>query len=304
MRIVKPFHAALLLLALASCGNHSGRYTPEDNSPAAAAGSLADSASVAASSTTAYAELPLNSPERKMVRTANIRARVNDLQDVTSRLETLVTGLHGIVAESNLQNEVVREDEYAYRPDSLRKVQVYVPTAHLLLRVPVQYMDSVVHCIGQMAAFTSTRVLKQEDVTLQWLSNQMKISAAEKSLSQPVTGDAKRHTVNVMSYTDNKQEQTINRKVNNMEMNDLAAYATIGVELFQGQLADVQVVVNPETATRARLSTAIGIALRRGAVSLREVLLLLLSCWPFLLIGMGGWLVFRRRRAGKALLKG
>ncbi|SCB75311.1 protein of unknown function [Chitinophaga costaii] len=294
MRYVKPYYAAFLLLAIVSCGKRTDYKHASVQMEAATAADDANADSV----------MPLQSADRKMVRTATIRARVNNLQSVTSQLENLAGSVGGIVAESNLQNEVVQENEYAYGPDSIRKVQVYVPTAHLELRVPVLYLDSVLRRVGELSVFTNSRVLKQEDLTFQYLSNNLKIKAANQQLAQPVVGAQHQHGIDAAQYTSKKQEDKIDRTVQNQVFNDQVAYATLQVTLFQGQLADVQVVVNPEVVTRAGFVAEMGIALRNSAALLREIILFLISYWPFVFIGILAWNIFRRRRrVGKTIVK-
>ena len=300
MRTVILWCTAISMLAMAACSDSRYREKSEIADVSLHNNTVADSTAIEAD---VKAVAPLISPERKMIRTATLRVRVTDTQAAATKLENLVTSFSGIVVESNLQNDVLQTNEYPYQSDSLKKVQVYIPTAHMVLKVPVQHMDSVIHSIGNAAAFTNYRVLKQEDVTLKYLSNSMKIDAADKSLAQKVSTSGRR-SVEAAEYTDAVKDQSIDRTVENLLMKENVAYATLEVEFFQGQQADVQVVINPNVVTRAWFGAELLTALRQGTDLLRGFLLVMVECWPlWVLIGVI-WMVWRKRvRVPKMVMK-
>lgn len=257
----------------------------------------ADSTAVTSTSpeTGANAVLPLNSPARKMLRTASISARVADLQQVTLQVEDLVQGMHGIVLQSELHNQVEESNVYPYQADSLRKVEVYRPVAHLELRVPAPLLDSAIRSIARWAAFVEHRELKQQDITLTMLANQLKIAASAQSLSHPLPTNA-RQAVSNATYTDSKREQYIDRKIENLSLDDNVAYAALSVDLFQHPLASATVMVDPVVITRAAFGPALLNALAQGGMMLRGMILLLVQCWPLLLLAAAGFLLYRKRR--------
>lgn len=286
MRVVKPYYAAALLLALFSCQSASRKSFSE----AAGADSTAVAATQAAPSPNMI--MPLSSPARKMLRTASISARVGDLEAFTMQVEGLANTLHGIVLQSTLRNVEQQSNTYAYHGDSLREVTVYRPEAHLELRVPVPMLDSVVHSIARWAQFTDHWELKQEDVTLTMLANRMKANAAKKAATrQLVTTD--KNALGAANYQDNKTQETIDRQVENLSLDDQVAYAALSVDLYQRQVAVTETVINAAAITRAGFGTELGGAARQGVTILRDVLLGVVTVWPFLLLLGAGVVVYR-----------
>jgi hypothetical protein len=72
------------------------------------------------------------------------------------------------------------------------------------------------------------------------------------------------------------------------------ALSTITVELFQPEIAEVQVILNPERLSEPPLGRAALTALRSGAVFFRGLLLFFLRIWPVFVIGALGWFAYRR----------
>ena len=251
-------------------------------------------ATATADSTTFSNEITsLNSPSRKRVRTADVRCRVSNVFNATSALERVVNSIDGVIVESTIQNDFGVSKEIPYSVDSLKRIQLYTPTASLTLRVPAAKLDSVVGSLTAMASFIDYRTLKSQDKTLDYLSNALK-NNEQGNVEAPPAPVKKKTPLDVVAYEDRKKENIIDRKIVNLAILDDVNYATFTVQLFQPQLADVQVIVNPESATRAGFWTEFITALRSGAEIFKNVFLFLLQLWPFLLLAALIWFGVKR----------
>ncbi|MBO9151999.1 DUF4349 domain-containing protein [Chitinophaga sp. GCM10012297] len=230
---------------------------------------------------------------RKRIKTADIRCRVNDVVSATSGLEKLVVSLNGVVVESNLRNEETRHHEYPWSADSLKRVTTYSPLASLTLKVPSQRLDTVVHALTNTAARISHRVLKDTDVTLSYLRNQLHNKAGEKHRRDTAHSQREKE-LDLSRYDDAKQADVINRTIHNMGIDDEVAFSTITVELFQPEMTDVQVVLNPERLSRPPMGVAAVTALQGGLEFFRAMLLFLLRLWPVFVIGALTWFAYKK----------
>ncbi|GAA3955453.1 hypothetical protein GCM10022209_61270 [Chitinophaga oryziterrae] len=219
---------------------------------------------------------------------------MNNVFRAASTLEHIVTSIDGVIVESTMQNDFGVSKEIPYSADSLKRIQLYSPTANLTLRVPAAKLDSVVESLTAMASFIDYRTLKSQDKTLDYLSNALKNNEqgnVEETTPPVVT---KKKPLDIIAYEDRKKENIIDRKIVNMAILDDVNYATFSVQLFQSQLADVQVIVNPDRAIRAGFGTELLTALRNGVDIFKNVLLFILQLWPFLLLLAGGWFGYRK----------
>ncbi|MCF6403016.1 DUF4349 domain-containing protein [Chitinophaga filiformis] len=279
MRI--PLYLMAPVLLAAACSTAPSSLSKEEE----AFVSTADSTNLANDITA------LNSPSRKRVRTADVRCRVSNVFSSLSALEHTVIGVGGMVGESTMHNDVAMTQDLPYSVDSLKRVQLYTPTATLTLRVPAASLDSVVHTLTSMATFIDYRTMKDEDKTLLYLSNSLKNDAPEPAVLKPT---AKGTALDVATYQDQRYDEGTNRRIANLAILDDVHYATFSVQLFQPQQADIQVIVNPDKVTRAGFGTRILTALVAGTETLSNVFVFLLSCWPFLIVVVAGWFGYRR----------
>ncbi|SDG17296.1 DUF4349 domain-containing protein [Chitinophaga filiformis] len=279
MRI--PLYLMAPVLLAAACSSAPSSLSKEEDAYVA----TADSTGLANDITA------LNSPSRKRVRTADVRCRVSNVFNSLSVLEHTVIGVNGMIAESTMHNDVAMTQDVPYSADSLKRIQLYTPTANLTLRVPAASLDSVVHTLTSMATFIDYRTLKDEDKTLLYLSNSLKNDAPASAALKPTP---KGTALDVATYQDQRYDEGTDRRIANLAILDDVHYATFSVQLFQPQQADIQVIVNPDKVTRAGFGTRTLTALILGTETLSNLFVFLLSCWPFIIVLVAGWFGYRR----------
>jgi hypothetical protein len=228
---------------------------------------------------------------RKIIRTADIRCRVQDVFRSATEVEHMVNAAGGSVAESRYVNEIADTKEFNISADSLKQVQVYTPTANLTLRIPTKYLDSVVAALSGSAAFINQRTLKQTDATYEYLSNALRNEALTPAAQVPQA--ITNRQLPVKQYSDEQQSDAIDRRMENLRVLDDVNYATCTVQLFQPQRIDVTIIADPAMATQAGWNSEIGSSLRNGVSMLRGILMFLISIWPAWVIGGLVYLVYR-----------
>jgi Domain of unknown function (DUF4349) len=304
------FYLIIPILGLCACSAH--HMSPEEKAYAATADSTSFSGDIS----------NINSSSRKRVKSADARCRVPSVFEATSKLERLVTGLGGVVVESSLQNESVQHYELPYNSDSVKSIQLYTPTANLTLKVPVASLDSVDRSLTAIASFIEHRVIKDQDMTLRYLANAMKNEqheiktdkeekaaarreqAAERHAKAAPTTSVNVNTstgaenndeqLNAVAYKDQKDDAVIDRRLNNLAILDDVAYSTLTIQLYQPQVTDVQIVLNPAQISRAGFGTELLTAVKSGAEVLRNILLFFVQIWPFLIAFVLGWIGYRK----------
>ncbi|HEY9262507.1 DUF4349 domain-containing protein [Chitinophaga sp.] len=264
----------------------------------------------------------INSSSRKRVKSADARCRVPSVFQATSKLERLVTSLGGVVVESNLQNESVQHYQLPYSADSIKSIQLYTPTVNLTLKVPVEHLDSVDQSLTAIASFIEHRVIKDQDMTLKYLANAMKNEQHELKTGKEEKAAARREQaaekrekasagtsvnvttttgtesndaqLNAVAYQDQKDAAVIDRRINNLAILDDVNYSTLTIQLYQPQVTDVQIMLNPAQISRAGFGTELLTAVKSGAEILRNILLFFVQIWPFLIAFVLGWIGYRK----------
>ena len=232
------------------------------------------------------------SPPRKRIRSADIKCRVDNVLQATLRLEHLVTQLDGGITESHIDNSPVETKEFVYKTDSLKKIQIIAPTATLTLRIPEKYLDSVVNMLSQSSGYVNYRTLKQSDVTLQYLSNNLKNQEQAKS---PIDIDkGEKNRLDLLQYKDERQEAMVDRKIANLQLNDDVKYSTLTVNFFQPAITDITVQINPDAIIKTSLSTDLRASLQGGVEILRTFLLAFVALWPLWMLGVLAWFGYKK----------
>ncbi|MBO9728797.1 MAG: DUF4349 domain-containing protein [Chitinophaga sp.] len=261
----------------------------------------------------------INSPSRKRVKSADTRCRVPSVFKATAQLEHLVTSLGGVVVESSLSNESVQQYQLPYSSDSIKRMLIYTPTANLTLKVPAERLDSVDQSLTAIASYIEHRTIKAEDMTFKYLANALKNEQHEKKAAKEdaaatrrekqgkppvekvVTGDNaivvagdNAAALNAATYKDQKDEAVIDRQMSNLAILDDVNYSTLTVQLYQPEVTDVQIVLNPAAVSRAGFGTELLTALKDGTVVLRNIFLFFVQIWPFLIAAVLAWMGYRK----------
>jgi len=289
--------AAVLLLG--SCGNGNS-----DQSTVSEAAAANDYLASADSTSFAAGLQSLSSPSRKFIRTADVRARVTDVYSATTQLETLTLLLGGIIQESKLSNEVASAKTIYYKPDSNLQTQTYTTTAHLTLRVPAAKLDTVLKVIPALSAFVDYRTLNQSDVTLNYLGNALRNAAMGNSSNAAALASKTKDAIQAAEYADQKAEEEITRKVENLHLLDEVNYATIIVAFYQPMQVSSVVTVNPEHVTAPPYGAELLQAFKAGLSFLRALSVFVLQLWAvWLLLGLGLYIYRRERRRRNASIQ-
>lgn len=224
----------------------------------------------------------LNSPSRKIIHSADMRCRVSNVYQAVDTLERLVNALQGIVTESRMENDITSSETLRYKTDSQKIVRAYTTTAHLTLRVPTMYLDTVIRKLPQLASFIDNRVMERQDVTLQYLSNAMKNEAA--GVAPPAVADKKNGGIKENPKQSHinpvKADTIVDRRIANLQILDDVNYATFRVDFYQPEMIDVQVVADVHRASVIPFGTRVSMAIRDGLQFFKAICIVFFTVWP------------------------
>ncbi len=301
----RPFLPVILfalVLTICSCsGGGSGRYqSAAPGESMSVADSATSSEGVADNTANGGGKVaPVNDPSRKIIRTADLRCRVNDVFTATTHIEHLTHAAGGSIADSRMENSSDDTRFIPYGGDSLRRIESYTTTAHLSLRIPVQELDSVLADIAGSASFINSRNLHLDDATLRYLANKLKgeaLAANDAALRARALARKSAEAIRSGSYTDEHANTSIDRRIENMQLDENAAYATLTVDLYQPQRLTQSMVPNVEALMKPGISQQIAIAGAGGWRMLQAIFIGLLSVWPLFLLLVAGIFFYRRLR--------
>ena len=209
----------------------------------------------------------------------------------------------GVVQESNMQNNYPETKSMNYKPDSLRQIRVYTSSANLVLKVPYQHLDSVIHALPGMVLFIDSRVLSQNDVTYGYLAHKLKQENADRSVARVNKIQVKngKYALDIQQYADNKDDEKVDHEIENLKMMDNVMYATVTVYLVQPEKVFTQVVVNPDFFLQVSFGEELKNGLRNGWDALTAFVIVLFNIWPLFIFTTVCIFIYRiiKRGSGK-----
>lgn len=166
----------------------ANEYAPptEENSPAAESetkkdvdndkvttqNSVVSFADASGSTFSSSAAKEPNDPNKKFVRTADLKFRVKEVVKSTQQIEDITSKFGGYVAYTNLESQQVGSSIEPYGEDSLIEVSKYQLKNEMVLRVPNTRLDSLLRAIGTLVDHFDYRKIEAGDVTLQYEMNE------------------------------------------------------------------------------------------------------------------------------------
>ena len=237
----------------------------------------------------------LTSDSRKVIRKADIRCRVKNVQEAVGKLEAFTTMAGGFVQESHTKNQVVSEKSTPYMGDSVKTAQVYNTTANLVIRIPYYALDTLATEITNVAAFIDHRDMTRDDVTLQFISNVLKNREAVKTAAtaekQKATADKK---TEVLQYKDDNASQQVDRRIANLSILDDSRYATLSLELYQPQQATVFVTQDVDKLIAPSYGEKIADAMAGSIEIIKGFTLIIITTWPVWIAAIAIIIYFKR----------
>ena len=231
-----------------------------------------------------------NDSTRKMIRTANIRFKVNDVIQATYIIENIVVNNNGFVENSNLTSRINNTKKTDIKKDSTLVTTYYTVLNSLILRVPNTKLDATLKEIAQLVDFMDFRVIEAKDVTLDLLSKKMEQIRLEQFESRMMNAiDSKGKRLNDVTGAEEsllrKQQQADEAKLANLQILDKINFSTITLSLYQNQSIKYEVIEKEKT-----IKSSFGIrfieALNTGWAVFVGTCLFFVNFWPLIIIAV------------------
>ncbi|MNQ83506.1 hypothetical protein D3C85_985890 [compost metagenome] len=256
----------------------------------------ADSTAV---SSTAAVE-PKNS-KQKFIRTADIKFKVKNVVKSTYAIENAVAKFGGFVTYTNLQSNIHDQIKTKISQDSTLETTKFSVENNITIRVPNTQLDTVIKSIARQIDFLDFRVIKADDVSLKLLANQLsqkRSSTNEKRVEKAI--DTKGKKINDIMEAENalanQKEVNDSKTIENLSIQDQVNFSTITLQLYQNETIKQEITAGEKDSAYYKPNLGIQIidSLKTGWYILQSILVFLLNLWPFILISLGGFFLYKK----------
>ncbi len=244
------------------------------------------------------------SQNRKIIRTADLRFRVNNTEKATYNVENMVKHFDGFVTETHLNSRIAEQTQTPISTDSVMEITKYEIENAMTLRVKNSQLDTVLAEISRIYAFLDHRNVKSSDVTVDYMMDALKAkirvqSAQRIQNASDVKGKRLDDIVSAEQTTVDMNDGAIESEGANMKKDFDVQYSTISLAMYQDVVIQKAVKVNPSVfAHTPSIWYRLSDSFRGGWVFLLDLMVGLVAIWPVFLLGGLGYWVYRRLSGG------
>jgi hypothetical protein len=239
--------------------------------------------------------LNTNAPkDKKMIKTADVRFKVNHVLKATETIEDLTTHFGGYVTYSNLRNQQQNYRRSVISRDSILISKEIVVENDIMLRIPNDKLDSLIRDMNKLVVFLDYRTIKLDDVTYRYAANQKRTSTLQKYQQRQTkhidTKGAKlKEAANAEETVLNSQLEADDLNIKNQELEDQLKYCSLIIYIYQKPLIIRETIANfdYESSFKPSIFKRLLNSIVQGWGILEEIIVFLVRIWGILLLIFG-----------------
>ncbi|RQO72224.1 DUF4349 domain-containing protein [Pedobacter sp. KBW06] len=231
----------------------------------------------------------------KIIKTADMRFRVKEVQKTKEKLADLVKAEGGTLAEFSIQSNVERFEKVGYSADSLLELTSYRVEGLVVAKVPSEKLDAFTNKVAGMAVFVDHQSMKMDDQSISYLANKLKNQNRVEAVAQ-LNKHADKKSNNVETALSLKDDY-IDKKIENMSIDSRVKYSDIRLNFYQDNTVKKLVVGNDNLADYGPgFFRRLGLNIQNGWVIFKEFILIISNLWMLMILILAGYFVFRYYR--------
>lgn len=221
----------------------------------------------------------------KIIKTADMRFRVKDVQDTKEKLSSVIKSQGGTVAEFSISSYIHETTKVRFSIDSLKEINSYQKEGLLVAKIPSENLDDFTNSIAKMAVFVDNQAMKMDDQSIAYLSNKLKAQNRSEALNT-INQTAKRKGNNVETSLFIKDDY-VDKKIENMNIDERVKYSTITLNFYQDRTVKTLIVGNDNLSDyKPGFFRRLGLNMMDGWKYFKELILALSHLWMFFVMGL------------------
>jgi uncharacterized lipoprotein NlpE involved in copper resistance len=278
--------AIAVLLCLLGCQNQKSNDRNE-------------SADVASSEVNGNAPLDTAVVE-KIIKTADMRFRVKDVQHTKEQLSAEIKKHGGAVAEFSIESIIQETDKVKQSTDSLKEITAYRKEGYLVAKVPAEKLDDFTNTIAHLAVFVDQQSMKMDDQSINYLANKWKAQNRIEGVGQ-LNKVATKKGADVQTGIEVK-DAFVDRKIENLSIDSRVKFSTITLNFYQNNTVRTMTIANDNLYDyRPNFANRLWLNILNGWTIFKEMILALANLWMLVILGIAiffGVKQYRAKRAG------
>ena len=243
----------------------------------------------------------LQQPQRKFIRTADLKFKVKNVSTSTDAIENATRKYGGFVASSALESTINKKFTTKISQDSTLETTRFTVENKMQLRIPNAQFDTVVKTIARAVDFLDSRNIKADDVALQLLSNELaqrRSAIHQKRLETAIDTKGKKlhHITDAENSVDETSAEHDAKKIENMALQDQVNFSTITLRIYQRETVKQEIVANEKDASdfEPPLGLQLVDSIKSGWYILESLLVFVVQIWTIILLGILIYWAYKR----------
>ncbi|MGM9479237.1 DUF4349 domain-containing protein [Pedobacter sp. GSP4] len=267
--------AMAIILAIFGCNAEKKDYASTSNEV------LADSTAVG-----------LPAAAEKIIKTADMRFRVKNVQHTKEALSKTIKAEGGTVAEFSIQSAIQETDKVKQSTDSLKEITSYRTEGYLVAKVPSEKLDEFTNTIAKMAVFVDNQSMKMDDQSIAYLANKLKAQNRVDAIAK-INKVASKKSANVESSLYIKDDY-VDKKMENMQIDSRVKFSTITLNFYQDNTVKTLIVANDNLYDyRPAFVNRLWLEVVNGWTIFKEIIIAISNLWMLILASFGVFFAVR-----------
>lgn len=228
----------------------------------------------------------------KIIKTADMRFRVKDVQQTKEKLSSVINAEGGSVAEFSIQSTIQSTEKVRYSADSLLELTAYRTEGLIVAKVPSDKLDEFTNKVAQLAVFIDQQSLKLDDQSIVYLANKLKNQNRVEAVDQ-LNKHANKKSNNVETSLYLKDDY-VDKKMENLLIDNKVKYSNITLNFYQDNTVKRIVVENDNLSDyRPDFFKRFWLSILTGWTIFEELIIMLMNLWVLLLVAGIAYYLFR-----------
>jgi len=230
--------------------------------------------------------------EPKIIKTADMRFRVKNVQNTKEQLSQTIKAQGGTVAEFSIESIIQETQKVKQSVDSLKEITSYRTEGYLVANVPAEKLDDFTNTVAKMAVFVDNQSLKLDDQSLAYLGNRMKAGNRIEAANQ-MNKVAGKKSASVETSL-NIKDDYVDKKLQNLSIDNRVKYSTITLQFYQDNTIKTTVVANDDIYDyKPAFGNRLWMGIINGWTIFKELIIGLANIWALILTGVAIFFLIR-----------
>ncbi|WP_412466295.1 DUF4349 domain-containing protein [Pedobacter sp. KLB.chiD] len=218
----------------------------------------------------------------KIIKTADMRFRVKDVQHTKEQLSKTIKAEGGTVAEFSIESTIQETDKIKQSTDSLKEITSYHTQGYLVAKIPSDKLDDFTNIVSKLAVFVDNQSMKMDDQSMAYLANKLKAQNRLDAIEK-INQVASKKSANIESSLYIKDDY-VDKRIANMQMDNRVKFSTITLNFYQDNTVKTMIVANDNLYDyRPAFINRLWLGIVNGWTIFKEIIIAISNLWMLIL---------------------